>query len=451
MTNSASIAKMSINEEAFQYTTQEENAMRRKIIDRLEAWRTSGAKRLPLLLYGARQVGKTYILKEFGELYFTNTVYINFEEDRIIAGYLELRLAPSYIVQTIEELYDVKIEPEKTLLIFDEIQSCERALTALKYFAEQAPEYCVVAAGSLLGVAINREQFSFPVGKVQLEHLYPLDLEEYLWAKGKEQLAQLIRHSFATDKPLPEMLHQEALRIYQEYLLTGGMPAVVKAALDGQNYTELQSLIYRSYVADMAKYAGKGESVKIAEAYDSLPVQLAKENKKFQYKLIRSGARASLYGESIDWLIQSGIVLKCTKCEQGLMPLAAYEDLSSFKLYFSDTGIFAARLQLTLSNLQQAQQYLGAFTENYVAVQLQANGYNLNYWVSQSSAELDFVIVKDGNVVPVECKANIHVKSKSLAVFVKRYDIKQSIRLSARNFGYENNIKSVPLYAAFCI
>ena len=226
---------------------------------------------------------------------------------------------------------------------------------------------------------------------------------------------------------------------------------MVKAALDGQNYTELQSLIYRSYVADMAKYAGKGESVKIAEAYDSLPVQLAKENKKFQYKLIRSGARASLYGESIDWLIQSGIVLKCTKCEQGLMPLAAYEDLSSFKLYFSDTGIFAARLQLTLSNLQQAQQYLGAFTENYVAVQLQANGYNLNYWVSQSSAELDFVIVKDGNVVPVECKANIHVKSKSLAVFVKRYDIKQSIRLSARNFGYENNIKSVPLYAAFCI
>ena len=392
--------------------------MRRKIIDRLEAWRTSGAKRLPLLLYGARQVGKTYILKEFGEQYFTNTVYINFEEDRIIAGYLELRLAPSYIVQTIEELYDVKIEPEKTLIIFDEIQSCERALTALKYFAEQAPEYCVVAAGSLLGVAINREQFSFPVGKVQLEHLYPLDLEEYLWAKGKEQLPQLIRHSFATDKPLPEMLHQEALRIYQEYLLTGGMPAVVKAALDGQNYTELQ---------------------------------LAKENKKFQYKLIRSGARASLYGESIDWLIQSGIVLKCTKCEQGLMPLAAYEDLSSFKLYFSDTGIFAARLQLTLSNLQQAQQYLGAFTENYVAVQLQANGYNLNYWVSQSSAELDFVIVKDGNVVPVECKANIHVKSKSLAVFVKRYDIKQSIRLSARNFGYENNIKSVPLYAAFCI
>lgn len=425
--------------------------MRRKIMDRLEAWRTLGAKRLPLLLYGARQVGKTYILKEFGKEHFTNTVYINFEEDRLMAGYLQLRLTPSYIVQTIEEQYGVKIEPEKTLLIFDEIQSCERALTSLKYFAEQAPEYCIVAAGSLLGVAINREQFSFPVGKVRLEHLYPLDLEEFLWAKGKEQLVQLIRRSFAADAPLPDVLHQEALRLYQEYLLTGGMPAVVNAALAGQNFAELQSLIYRSYVADMAKYAGKGESVKIAEAYDSLPAQLAKENKKFQYKLIRSGARASLYGESIDWLIQSGIVLKCTKCEQGLMPLAAYEDLSSFKLYFSDTGIFSVRLQLNMQNLQQAQQYLSALTENYVAVQLKANGYNLNYWVSQSTAELDFVIVKEGSVVPVECKANIHVKSKSLDVFVKRYNIAQSIRLSARNFGCENNIKSVPLYAAFCI
>lgn len=425
--------------------------MRRKIMERLEAWRTSGEKRLPLLLYGARQVGKTYILKEFGREHFENTVYVNFEEDRILAGYLQLRLAPDYIIKTIEDLYAVKIEPEKTLLIFDEVQSCERALTSLKYFSEQAPEYCVVAAGSLLGVAINREQFSFPVGKVRLEHLYPLDLEEYLWAKGREQLAQLIRHCFTSNLPLPKELHEEALKLYYEYLLVGGMPAVVNAALKGENFSELQSLIYRSYVADMAKYAGKGESVKIAEAYDSLPAQLAKENKKFQYKLIRSGARASLYGDSIDWLIQSGIVLKCTKCEQGLMPLAAYEELSSFKLYFSDTGIFSVRLQLSMANLQQAKQYLGALTENYVAIQLRANGYNLNYWTSQSSAELDFIIIQDGLVVPVECKANVHVRSKSLDVFVKRYAIQSSIRLSARNFGFENNIKSVPLYAAFCI
>lgn len=337
------------------------------------------------------------------------------------------------------------------MIIFDEIQSCEHALTSLKYFAEQAPEYCVVAAGSLLGVAINRQQFSFPVGKVQLENLYPLDLEEYLWARDKDMLVDLIRQCYTTNKPLPEALHKEALNLYEDYLLTGGMPAVVAAALNDGDADELKRLIYNSYVADMAKYAGKGDSVKIAEAYDSLPVQLARENNKFQYKLIRTGARSSLYGASIDWLIQSGIVLKCTKCEQGLMPLAAYEDLSSFKLYFSDTGLFNSRLQLTKQSLAAARQYMGALTENYVAIQLKANGYKLNYWTSTATAEVDFVIVQNGEVVPIECKANIHVKSKSLDSFVKRYDIKQSIRLSMRNFGFENNIKSVPLYAAFCV
>lgn len=201
----------------------------------------------------------------------------------------------------------------------------------------------------------------------------------------------------------------------------------------------------------MAKYAGMAESVKIAEAYDSLPAQLAKENKKFQYKLIRMRVRASLYGTAIDWLVQSGIVLKCTKCEQGLMPLAAYEDLSSFKLYFSDTGIFSVRIQLTKQSFALASQFLGSLTENYVAVQLKANGYNLNYWESNSTAEIDFVIIKNGVVVPVECKTNINVRSKSLQSFVKRYNIKESIRLSGRNFGLDNGIKSVPLYAAWCV
>lgn len=425
--------------------------MKRKIMDKLEAWRTSGNNRLPLLLYGARQVGKTYILQQFGQEHFANVVYINFEEDRILASYLDMRINPDFIIQTIEELYNVQIKAEETLLIFDEIQSCERALTSLKYFAEQAPQYCVVAAGSLLGVAINRQNFSFPVGKVQIMRLYPLDMEEFLWAKGKKMLCQMIQHSFINNAPLPEPMHHEAMLLYQEYLLTGGMPAVVQAYLEGRNADELKRFIYNSYVADMAKYAGMAESVKIAEAYDSLPAQLAKENKKFQYKLIRTGARASLYGTAIDWLVQSGIVLKCTKCEQGLMPLAAYEDLSSFKLYFSDTGIFSIRMQLTKQSFALASQFLGSLTENYVAVQLKANGYDLNYWESNSIAEIDFVIIKNGVVVPVECKTNINVRSKSLQSFVKRYNIKESIRLSGRNFGLGNGIKSVPLYAAWCI
>lgn len=425
--------------------------MKRKIMDKLEAWRTSGKNRLPLLLYGARQVGKTYVLQQFGKERFANTVYINFEEDRVLASYLDLRINPEFVIKTIEELYNVQIKPEETLLIFDEVQSCERALTSLKYFAEQAPQYCVVAAGSLLGVAINRQNFSFPVGKVQIMRLYPLDMEEFLWAKGKKMLCQMIQHSFINNSPLPEPMHQEAMLLYQEYLLTGGMPAVVSAYLEGRNADELKRFIYNSYVADMAKYAGMTESVKIAEAYDSLPAQLAKENKKFQYKLIRTGARASLYGTAIDWLVQSGIVLKCTKCEQGLMPLAAYEDLSSFKLYFSDTGIFSVRMQLTKQSFALASQFLGSLTESYVAIQLKANGYNLNYWESNSTAEIDFVIIKNGVVVPVECKANINVRSKSLQSFVKRYNIKESIRLSGRNFGLENGIKSVPLYAVWCV
>lgn len=425
--------------------------MKRKIMDKLEAWRASGNNRLPLLLYGARQVGKTYILQQFGQEHFANVVYINFEEDRILASYLDMRINPDFIIQTIEELYNVQIKAEETLLIFDEIQSCERALTSLKYFAEQAPQYCVVAAGSLLGVAINRQNFSFPVGKVQIMRLYPLDMEEFLWAKGKKMLCQMIQYCFINNVPLPESIHQEAMLLYQEYLLTGGMPAVVSAYLEGRNADELKRFIYNSYVADMAKYAGMAESVKIAEAYDSLPAQLAKENKKFQYKLIRTGARASLYGTAIDCLVQSGIVLKCTKCEQGLMPLAAYEDLSSFKLYFSDTGIFSVRMQLTKQSFALASQFLGSLTENYVAVQLKANGYNLNYWESNSIAEINFVIIKNGVVVPLECKANINVRSKSLQSFVKRYNIKESIRLSSRNFGLGNGIKLVPLYAAWCV
>ena len=200
---------------------------------KLAKWRASKNNRLPLLLYGARQVGKTYILQEFGKQYFQNTVYVNFEEDKILASYLEMRLQPDYIIKTIEELYGVKIEPENTLLIFDEIQSCARALTSLKYFAEQAPEYCIVAAGSLLGVVINRENHSFPVGKVEIIRLYPLDMEEYLWAKEKTSLTQLIKACYMNNQPLPELLHQEAMQLYHEYLLTGGMPAVVKAQLTG--------------------------------------------------------------------------------------------------------------------------------------------------------------------------------------------------------------------------
>lgn len=430
--------------------------MKRKLLDQLVTWKNQTRDRMPLLLYGARQVGKTYLMKELGENYFKNMVYVNFEREEKLIPYFEHDISPDYMIRVLESFYHTRIIPEETLIIFDEIQVSEKALSSLKYFAEEAPEYHVLAAGSLLGVAINRERYSFPVGKVQMLTLYPLDFEEYLWAEGKKLLAETIREHYQTNRPIAEVLHHEAMQLYYEYLIVGGMPAAVAAQVvpvPTLRQDEIRALILNSYIADMAKYANNAENVKIFAAFDSLPMQLAKDNKKFQYKLIKSGARASQYGESIDWLIRAGIVLKCGKCVQGFMPPSAYQDLTSFKLYFSDTGLLASRTNMTLQALgsTESEHFRGIFTENYVASSLTANGYELLYWESDGKAEVDFIIVKDHKVIPVECKAATHVKAKSLSVYKEKYHPDYSIRISARNFGYTDGVKAVPLYAVFCV
>ena len=430
--------------------------MKRKIMDTLVKWRKKENSRLPLILSGARQVGKTYVMRELGAECFKNTVYVNFEADRKIGSYFETDIHAETIIGILEKYYQTKIIPDETLIIFDEIQMCERALTSLKYFAEEAPEYPVIAAGSLLGVALKREQFSFPVGKIQLESMYPMDFEEFLWAKGKEILAETIRAHFENNRPVDEMIHKEALFEYNNYCIIGGMPAAVLAEITSSatlSQQEIRQMLLDSYIADMAKYALPGESVKIFAAYDSLPSQLAKDSKKFQYKLIKSGARASQYGESIDWLIRAGIVNKCVKCTQGFMPPSAFLDLTAFKLYYSDTGIMSARTGMNLERLlgNEADHFRGIFAENYVACALRSNGYELLYWESEGSAEVDFLIIKDNHVIPVECKAGDHVKAKSLKVYREKYHPIYSIRISTRNFGMVDQIKSVPLYAVFCI
>ncbi len=340
--------------------------------------------------------------------------------------------------------------------MFDEIQLCERALTSLKYFTELAPQYNIIAAGSLLGIAINRQRYSFPVGKVFIEYMHPLDFEEFLWAKGKDLLADEIKNHYDSDSTIPESLHHEALMDYADYMITGGMPAVVKTHISKDvilSENDIKSLIMNAYISDMTKYTTNTESVRIKETFDSIPTQLAKENKKFQYKLIKSGARASLFGDCIDWLVSSGIVLKCNKCEQGLMPPVAYHDLSSFKLYMNDLGLLSTRTGITMQTLisRDTTQFTGAFTENYMACALASNGYPLLYWESQGIAEVDFLIVKEGQVIPVEVKAADNVKSKSLAVFMQKYKPPYAIRISRKNFGFENSIKFVPLYAAYLI
>ncbi|MBP5366006.1 MAG: ATP-binding protein [Bacteroidales bacterium] len=431
--------------------------MKRKINAKLLEWKLS-SKRMPLILNGARQVGKTYSLKQFGSQHYKNVVYINLEADFRAREAFDTDLVAKHIVERLQAIEGTQIERHDTLLILDEIQSCERALTALKTFYEEEPDYHVVAAGSLLGVAINREKFSFPVGKVDELTMYPLDFEEFLWAMNRTQLAGMIREHFLTNEPFDNALHNEAVIWLKRYFITGGMPAVVAEYSENQNFnntSEIQQRILNEYVADMAKYADSRTSVKIRACYNSIPAQLAKENKKFQYKVVQKGGSASLFGESIEWLSSAGIVLKCQSITQGTIPIAVFADLSDFKLYMSDTGLLTMKSQMPhsmiMSDIPIGGSFIGALTENYVAQALAANNYPLYYWKSDNRAELDFVIQQGENVVPIEVKSSVNVRAKSLGVFISKYSIKLSVRASLKNFGFENGIKSVPLYALFCL
>ncbi len=433
-------------------------ALERNMMTELVKWRNLRADRMPLVLYGVRQVGKTWLLQEFGDRYFKNSLYVNFERMTAVAAFFEGELQPDRLLRLLEEYFGQKIIADETLLIFDEIQACERALTSLKYFCEEAPEYHIAAAGSLLGVAVNRERYSFPVGKVMLKTLYPLGFDEFLCALGQTHLTALIREHFASMEEMPLPVHQELLQWYQRYLLVGGMPAAVNQYLAREsliNVPEVQSMILNSYTADMAKYSDAGESTKIRNAFYSMPAQLAKENRKFQYKLIRKGATAGLFGDSIAWLVFSGVVLECCRVGQAELPLTAFRDVSAFKLYLSDVGLLAAFTGIMPENIVRGElsdTYRGALAENYVAQALKTNGYQLFYWTSDSpSYEVDFVIQKEGHILPIKVKSGENTQAKSLNYFQKRYAPQRLIRLSEKNFGSEGGLRAVPLYAAFCI
>ena len=431
--------------------------MKRRILDSLIEWKNN-EERKPLILNGARQVGKTYILELFGAEHFENVVYINMEIEGVVRDFIEKELSPRKIIQFLEVAKKEEIVPGKTLVFFDEIQACESALTSLKYFNEQTPEYHIVTAGSLLGVAINREKYSFPVGKVNEYCMYPLDFEEFLWALGYEKLAEEIKKHYLSDETMPDALHNVALELYQKYFIIGGMPAAVKSFIKTDSFLKVQVIqndILNEYIADMAKYADAATSVKIRACYNSIPAQLAKENVKFQYKVVQRGGTATIFGEAIEWLNMANITLKCQRLEHGYIPINAYMDLINFKLYMGDIGILTLRseipLQTVLSPIETDNTFLGAMTENYVAQCFNAKKYRLAYWQSEGKAEVDFVLQVDGKVVPVEVKKGIHNRSKSLGVFMEKYKSEYAIRISKKNFGFEKNIKSVPLYAVFCI
>lgn len=430
--------------------------MKRKIEERLLAWKDKTNNRLPLIVNGARQVGKTYILRKFGTEQFKNVVYINLETNLTVASYFSDNITPERLLRYLEASTGERIIPGETLVILDEIQSCERALTSLKYFCEETPEYHIVAAGSLLGVAINRQRYSFPVGKVETITLYPLDFEEFLWARGKEFLCEEIHRAYEAMEPLPETLHQKAIELYREYLLIGGMPACINAFLNSGSFLDVplvQNEILDNYIADMAKYASNTDSVKIRACYNSIPAQLAKDNKKFQYKVVQKGGSAAIFGASIEWLSLAGVVLKCQRINQAYEPISVYADLSAFKLYMGDVGLLTMKSGISQQTVLSGEgnTFMGAVTENYVAQQFTAKGYDLYYWESGSAAELDFVLQKDNQIIGIEVKKGEHVRSRSLNVFINSFKPAYSVRLSLKNFGEKNSLKTIPLYAAFCI
>lgn len=430
--------------------------MERKISKKLLAWKNN-PKRMPLLIYGARQVGKTYTALTFGKTYYKNTVYFNMEDSGEITSIFARDLKPDRIIRELSAKSGQTIFKQDTLIIFDEIQACERALTSLKYFCEDAPEYHIIAAGSLSGVALNREKYSFPIGKVDMMTLYPLDFEEFLWATGNKKLCELIKDSYEAFTPLS--LHETAMDLYKTYLVVGGMPRAVSEYVDTRDFdfvVSAQKTLNDAYIADMAKYAAPQETTRIMAAWASVPAQLAKENHKFQYKVIKSGARAYEFETPLDWLKTAGIVNKCIRVSEGKMPLSAYADNGSFKVYMMDTGLLCSKFDIAanvvINSLTSFDGFKGALAENYIMQALVTNGFSPYYWSSPGKAELDFVFQdKQGNIIPLEAKSADNVRAKSLRNFVSLYQPPYSIRVSAKNFGYENGIKSIPLYALFCL
>lgn len=431
--------------------------MQRKIMGYLMEWQASPYRK-PLILQGARQVGKTYSVLEFGRKHYDNVVYFNFETSPRLAETFAENIEPNYLIPILSRLANQTIVKERTLIFLDEVQLCERVLTFLKYFCERAPEYHIIVAGSLLGVAVNREQFSFPVGKVDIKMLYPMDMEEFLLACGEEALVGEIKGCFEANKPMPIVLHEAALQYYRQYLVVGGMPDCVKKFLETKNYIlvrHTQDMILASYLNDMSKYNTANEIKKTRLVYDNITVQLSKENTRFQYKLVKKGGRASEFKNAIEWLSLSGIVTKIYRAEHPKKPLENYRDIDAFKIYVSDVGLLCAKKDIVPEDIlylsEELNDFKGGMVENYVCAQLTANEYTSYYWLSERSAEVDFIIQRQGRIIPIEVKAADNTRAKSLGVYMQMFKPEYAIKLSTKNFGFEEGKKTVPLYAAFCI
>jgi predicted AAA+ superfamily ATPase len=435
--------------------------MLRKITAELLAWKNSKYRK-PLILQGARQVGKTYSILEFGRENYDNIVYINFE-DKKTRNMFEESIDPKVLIPKLSGFSKKSITKGRTLIFFDEIQLCPPALTSLKYFNEFANDYHVIVAGSLLGVAVNHETYSFPVGKVDRITLYPMNFEEFLIATHNPEYEpdyiEQIKHCFDTNTPMDSYFHNVLLEKYRQYLVVGGLPECVSKYIETENFElirTIQEKILNDYLDDMSKYNSKTEIQKTRLTYNSITVQLAKKNTRFQYKLVKSGGRASELENAIEWLVLAGVVSRVYGLDTVKKPLEGYKNIDSFKIFISDVGLLCAKYNIlandVLYGVGSMNDFKGGMTENYICNQLVNNGHICYTWQSEGVAEMDFVIQqRDGKLVPIEVKSADNSKAKSLGVYVQQFKPVYAIKVSTNNFGFENNIKTIPLYAAFCI
>lgn len=426
--------------------------MYRKIVSKLEDWKKD-KNRKPLILLGARQVGKTWMMKEFGKTSYDNVAYVNCDEEPLAKTMFEADYNISRILLVVQAITGIKVEPGKTLLIFDEIQEAPRGLHCLKYFCENAPEYHVMAAGSLLGVTLGHKE-SYPVGKVNMLRMHPMDFEEFLLAVGEKQLLDILK---GHDWGLLEIMKPKYVNMLRQYYYVGGMPEVVRVYSENKDLKEvndIQSEILESYRRDISKHASKTEVVRINQVFDSIPSQLAKKNKKFIYGAIKHGARAAQYELAIQWLIDAGIIHKVPRVSVLKMPLKAYEDISGFKLFMLDCGLLGrmagAPASQVLASDNAFTEYKGAFTEQFVHQQLTANGISAYYWSNdKTTAEIDFVIQSEERVIPIEVKAEENVRAKSMSEYIRNnpeLNLK-GVRVSMKGYIDQEWMENVPLYA----
>lgn len=424
--------------------------MKRDAMQQLYDWKEKEVRK-PLIVRGARQVGKTWLMKEFAASAYKQFAYINFEDNEVMKDVFQKDFDIERILMAIQLVTGVVVDVE-TLIIFDEIQEAPRGLTALKYFQEKAPQYHVIAAGSLLGIAMHRND-SFPVGKVDFIDLYPLSLSEFLAAIGQESFASLLEKK---DWSLIATFRSKFVDFLKQYYFVGGMPEVVNAFVERKDYAvvrQLQQNILDSYDRDFSKHAPIAEVPRIRMVWRSVPSQLAKENRKFIYGVVKEGARAKDFELAIEWLIDAGLIYKINRVKKSGIPLSAYEDFSAFKLFMLDTGLLGAMsglpAQALLDGSALFSDFKGAITEQYVLQQLKSKkGLNIYYWSSDSSrGELDFLLQRDMDIIPVEVKAEENLQSKSLRVFVEKNTGLHGIRFSMSNYREQEWMTNYPLYS----